>query len=381
MRVTRPRILSISLSPIYRDARVLRQLAVLAKHGEVTSLGWGPKPDVVDHHVQIDDAALSLPQTPTGVLKLAAHRLRSAELDAPAVQQALEKLRGQTFDLVVSNDARTLALAFAVAKGAPVWADMHEWAPDQRSQYFVWRHMVKPLMDYMCREYLPQAAAVSTVNQSLVEKYREAYGIDSVVVRNARPFIELAPTPVPADGSLRLVHSGGAEPNRNLTMLIDATRELPHATLDLYLVTGGDPKYLDTLKTHAEGDERIRFRDPVAPADLPATLNQYDVGVFSLPPDNFNMEFCLPNKLFDFLQARLAMAVSPSPEMAAFVRDNHLGVVSTDYTKDSFVAALKTLTSENVEQFKASADAHAQSLSSASDVAAMDDIITRLLAR
>lgn len=376
----RPRILCISLSPIHRDARVLRQLTVLSEHGDVTTVGFGPRPGHATEHLQVPDSALTLPQTPLGVVKLAAHRLRSAEVDAPAVQFALAALSERSFDLVVANDARALALAFRLAGQAPVWGDMHEWAPGQRDQYFVWRHMVAPLMDYMCRTYLPRCAAVTTVAQSLVEEYARVYGVTPELVRNARPFEALTPGLVPADGTLRLVHSGGAEPNRNLTMLIDAALALEHTTLDLYLVPAADGgRYLRTLHERAGGSDRIRIHDPVPPSELPHTLNAYDVGVFSLPPDNFNMENCLPNKLFDFLQARLAVAVSPSPEMARFVRAHDLGVVSADYSGESFVAALSTLTPEAVTAYKASADRHAHELSSATDVATSHALVTRLL--
>lgn len=376
----RPRILCISLSPIARDARVLRQLSVLRDHGDVTTVGFGPTPPGVATHVQVPDGAATLPQTPLGVVKLATHRLASAELDAPAARFALRALEGEHFDLVVANDARALALAFRLAGGAPVWGDMHEWAPGQRDQYFVWRHMVAPLMDHMCSKYLPRCAAVSTVAESLVAEYHRVYGVSAELVRNARPWEDLHPTPLAADGRIRLAHSGGAEPNRNLSMLVEAALELEHTTLDLYLVPANDGgRYLRTLESLAAASSRVTIHPPVAPSELPATLNAYDVGVFSLPPDNFNMANCLPNKLFDFLQARLAFAVSPSPEMARFVRTYELGVVSTDYSRDSFVAALRELTPDRVAAAKQSAHRHARELSDATDVSASHAIVRRLL--
>ena len=47
------------------------------------------------------------------------------------------------------------------------------------------------------------------------------------------------------------------------------------------------------------------------------TLNAHDVGVYVLPPVSFNHLWALPNKVFDFVQGRLALVVGPSPEMAA----------------------------------------------------------------
>ncbi len=67
----RPRILVISFSPIHSDARVLRQLSVLAEAGEVTTLGYGPLPASATEHLEVATGTPSLPETPLGVLRLA----------------------------------------------------------------------------------------------------------------------------------------------------------------------------------------------------------------------------------------------------------------------------------------------------------------------
>ncbi|NNM46408.1 glycosyltransferase family 4 protein [Knoellia sp. DB2414S] len=379
MPVSAPRILCISLSPLTRDARVLRQIDALARHGEVTTVGYGPAPAAATEHLQVEDSLNSLPRTPLGVLKLATRRLHSAELDAPGLRRGLELVGDRTFDLVVANDARSLPLAHRVARGAPVWADMHEWAAEEFSHVRTWRLLVGPLMEHVCREYLPRSAAVTTVCEPLADRYTEHYGVPCEVIRNAGPWRDLAPTPV-ADDRIRLVHSGAAIRGRNLEMLIEATLELPQCTLDLYLVPAADGgRYLAELERLAGGSDRITIHDPVAPADLPATLNAYDVGAFCMPPINVNAEYALPNKFFDFVQARLAHAVGPAPEMARLVRHYDLGVVSTDFDKDSFVTALKGLDAASVRAGKQASHEHAHDLSSERDVLVVDGIVERLL--
>ncbi len=311
--MTIPRILCISFSPIHRDARVLRQLDVLAGHGVVTTLGYGEAPSAAAEHLRVADDLPSLPQTATGVLQLGARLLNHAEMAAPALREGQRLLQGRTFDLVVANEARALPLAHRVAQGAPVWADMHEWAPQERSHVLSWRLLVGPLMDHVCRRYLPSSDAVTTVCSTIADMYRATYGVPCEVVRNARPWVDLEPSPA-QEGVIRLAHSGGAVPGRNIEALIDATTRLEHLTLDLILVPANDGgRYLRTLHERAAGSARIRFHEPVTPDELPAALNPYDLGVYCLPPANVNMEFALPNKLFDFVQARLGMVVGPSP--------------------------------------------------------------------
>jgi glycosyltransferase involved in cell wall biosynthesis len=378
--VTRPQILSVSLSTLVRDARVLRQLEVLARHGDVTSVGYGQMPRCVTTHLQVEDGLASLPQNPTGVALLATRRLRAAELAAPAVRRAHELLDGRRFDLIVANDARALPLAHTVADGAPVWGDMHEWAAEEFSHVRSWRLLVAPLMDHLCQVYLPRSAAVTTVCEPLADRYAARYGIPVPrVVRNAGPWRDLQPTPL-VDGRLRLVHSGGAIPGRNLELLVEATERLEHTTLDLYLVGAGDGgRYLRHLERLAQASGRVTIHEPVTPAELPAVLNAYDVGAFSMPPINVNAEYALPNKFFDFVQARLAHAIGPAPEMARLVRQYGLGVVADDFGTDSFVRALDALDPDTVRAAKAASHEHARDLSSEQDQAVVDTIVERLL--
>ncbi len=380
----RARILCVSFSPIIRDARVLRQIDVLAQLGDVTTIGYGAQPPGSARHLRIDDANNSLPRTPLGVLRLATRQLRSAELAAPAMQQALRLAASTDLapDLVVANDARALPIAHRLAAGAPVWADMHEWAPEEFSDNLTWRTFVAPLMRHNCAVYLKRSAAVTTVCEPLAERYRASYGVPTQVVRNASEWVDLHPSPV-ADDHIRLVHSGGAQAGRRIDLLIRSALDLGERfSLDLYLVAAGDGgKYLTHLRELAGDDPRIRFHEPVTPAELPTTLNAYDVGVYCLPPVSVNTRYALPNKFFDFVQARLAVAVGPSEGMAPLTREFGLGPVSADFTEASFTAALEALDAEAVREFKAAAHAHARELSSERDVQVERDLVAQLLGR
>jgi len=74
-----------------------------------------------------------------------------------------------------------------------------------------------------------------------------------------------------------------------------------------------------------------------------------------LPPSNFNHRHALPNKLFEFIQARLAVAVGPSPDMAELVKAHEIGVVSPNFTPQSFAATLNKLRLEDIDGYKANA--------------------------
>lgn len=376
----RPRILCISFSDIVADSRVLRQLDVLADFGDVTTLSYGARPARAQDHIEIERSLPSLPQTPLGVLNLAVRRYSAVELQAPAVREALRLLGDREFDLVVANEARALPLAFRVAGQPAVWCDLHEWAPEERTHVLSWKLLVSPFMRWVCAHYLPRVDASTTINDSIAAMYRTEFGVQPEIVRNAiahRP--DLSPA-AQIDGTVRLVHSGGAVPGRNIEAIIDAVDLLGDGyTLDLYLIPSrqGDSYWRD-LQSRIEASPRTTLHPPVAPDELPQTLNPHDLGVFILPPLTPNHRYMLPNKFFDFVQARLGLVFGPSVETDRLIKDEKLGVVTPGYTGAEVAATIGALTPAAIDGFKAAADEAAKSLSSEQDVATTRAILARL---
>lgn len=379
----RPRILCISFSDINGDSRVLRQLGVLARHGDVTTLSYGTRPVDADHHIAIDGSLPSLPQTVPGVIKLALRRYETVQFESPAMKAAISALGDAEFDIVVANEARALPLAFLVRGNPRIWCDLHEWAPEERTHVLSWRLLVSPFMRWICGRYLPSVDASTTINGSIAELYRHEFGIDSEIVRNAIPFrADIAPSPVSGD-RIRLVHSGGAVPGRNIETIIDAVDVLgARFSLDLYLIPSrqGD-SYWRSLMDRITASERTTLHAPVAPAMLPVVLNAYDLGVFVLPPHTPNHRLMLPNKFFDFVQARLGLVFGPSVETDRLIAENGLGIVTDGYSPEALVRALQGLTAEDVAAFKCAADRAAEPLSSEADIAVEEAIMTRLARR
>lgn len=380
----RAKILCISFSDINSDSRVLRQLNILAEHGDVTTISYGSKPNAAAEHLELDASLPSLPQTPAGVLNLMLRRFAAVELTAPAIAAALRLVHGRSFDLIVANEARALPIAHQVASqnslAIPIWGDMHEWAPEERVHVLSWRLLVKPYMTHVCKKYLPRTQAVTAVNGSIAKLYDNAFGTNARTVRNAAGYQELTPSPM-VDGLIRLAHSGAAVPGRNLEGMIAAAISLGSGyTLDLYLVKARDGgKYWDKLREQAKGSPNVVFHDAVPPTELAATLNQYDVGVFSLPPQTTNHKLMLPNKFFDFVQARLAVVFSPSPETSALIGQYDLGAITEDFSPESLAKAIKNLSRDDVRRFKENSHKAAGLLSSAEDEATEREILGGLL--
>ncbi len=226
---------------------------------------------------------------------------------------------------------------------------------------------------------MPQANAITTVGAGIAEEYRKDYGLPTRVVVNATPYQELQPTPV--GRPIRLVHSGAPMPARRIHVMIEAVRDTTaDVTFDLFLLKDGSAYYQSLIDLAATTD-RVQIKDPVPYDQLVRTLNNYDVGLAVIAPLNFNQAWCLPNKFFDFIQARLGVVVGPSPEMVRFVNEYGIGAVAADFDSGSVATALDTLTTELVAQWKERSAEHAETLSGEHQAAIWVDMVDELAGR
>jgi hypothetical protein len=60
----------------------------------------------------------------------------------------------------------------------------------------------------------------------------------------------------------------------------------------------------------------------------------------------------LPNKFFEFMQARLAIFVGPSPEMAAILRQFNNGVAISNFDAVEMASAIASYSREEIYQMK-----------------------------
>lgn len=367
--MTRPTLLLLSFSPIDRDPRVMRQLRLFRSDYRVVTCGYGPAPAEADDHIEIPEELKPWRASykPTALMQ-ELHLHRRLYFGAPRVRFVLDAVRARGgVDIVLANDVFAVPLAVALRPRRGVHADLHEYSPGQ-GHGRTWQRRTRPFLEWACRAYLPRADSITTTSPGFAAEYAKVFGVHCAVVPNAtrhRP--DLSPTPT--GPTIRMVHAGAAGRARRLEIMVDAVTRLNTRTpgryeLDFYLVPG-DATYIDELRARA-GDPAVtgvRLQEPVPFEALVPTMHRYDAGVFICPPTTFNLLHTLPNKIFEFVQARLALVVSPNPSIGPLVTDHGVGVVTADYGTDDLVAALDALTPEDVDRYKAASHAAAAELS------------------
>jgi hypothetical protein len=222
-----------------------------------------------------------------------------------------------------------------------------------------------------------------TVGKKIAEEYKKHFDVLPTLVTNAPDKQSLESNSI---GSvIRLVHHGIGTPSRKIELMIEMMRYLPdHFELHLILLTPPSASsqtiaYMDELKSMAGFTTRIQFIPPVNVDKILPLVNKYDLGIILIPPVNFNYENTLPNKFFDYIQARIAIATGPTPEVAAIVNDYNIGVVSTDFLPETLAQSIKKLTKEQSQEFKLNTEKAASEFSAEKNKEIFLGIVNRLL--
>ncbi|MCJ7463932.1 MAG: glycosyltransferase [Thermoplasmata archaeon] len=296
-------------------------------------------------------------------------------MDSPEVKA---RLLERDFDLVISHDLVLLPLAFIVRKGAKVLFDARELYQYQREDDLMWRMLRQPIYRYLCVRYLSRCDEITTVSESIAEEYHRAYGKKPEVVLSLPERHELVPSPVQEE-KIRMIHHGAAAVPRRIEQMIELMDYVDgRFSLDLMLIPE-TRAYWNRLVAMVDGKSKVRIIPPVPMQEIVQFVNRYDVGLFLCKPTTRNLELMLPNKLFEFIQARLAVAIGPSVEMRKIVEKYDCGIVAPDFEPQSLAKALNALNPKKLRYYKQQAHKAAMELNAEASAQEVREIVSNLI--
>ena len=306
-------------------------------------LGW--EPTLVGRRMNRGDASIIERPYPTvrlflmakgGALFYAALNLRLA---------AWLWRRKNRFDLIWANDLDTLWAASWAGRraGLPVCYDSHEWFT--QAEGLVGRPAVRAVWAWIERRTVGRLTSMMTVNQHIADIYAEQYKVKVRVVPNvperrppARP-VGRSELGWPVGKPVMILQGAFMDRDRGALDAVRALVALPNWHLALI---GAGPEFDEApdlaarlgvasrLHSHARMDfERLRSCTRAA-----------DVGLSLDRPTADNYIYSLPNKLFDYVHAGLAVVVSNLPVAGAWVTEQGVGEVAQSHTPTDISAAV-----------------------------------------
>lgn len=265
----------------------------------------------------------------------------------------LKKIKNtHTYDYIIANDIDTLPIAAYLKKeNIKLIFDAHEYFLDEDDS-LSWVQHEYPFRKYLIETYLKEIDIFMTVGDNIAQRFQKELNLDKkpIVIYNAKPYFNHEPNPINPN-KIRMVHHGVALPNRNLEALIHITEKLPaHFELHFYLKKINE-QYYQKLYNLSTICQRVFFHTPVPFNEIIPTIHQYDIGIYLIEKNNYNNANCLPNKLFEFIQAKLMLIMSSTHEIEKFIQKYQNGIILQDDMQD-MVNQIKNLTSEQIYHYK-----------------------------
>jgi hypothetical protein len=355
------KILIISISDLKNDPRVNRQIHFLKDDNKVYTLGL--KDSEIDgivffklevkkaHFLRIFFALFTL---------IKRYDLIEKFIIKYKIQFERNEVDNINYDLVITNDIESLPIAFRIPGKNRILLDAHEYSPEQFKDKFIWRMFYRGYNIYLCKKYLNKVDKMTTVCQAIANEYLKNFNVSPEVITNSVRYYELSPSIVNKD-KIKIIHHGAAIPSRKIELMIEMMKHTDERfSLDLMLLPT-DNNYFNKLTDLA--GKNVSIKEPVPIDKIVEVTNDYDIGLFLLPPIGFNYKYALPNKFFEFIQARLAIAIGPSPEMSDYVKKYDLGIISDDFDPKSLANKINKLTKEKIEHYKNQSNEYAYELS------------------
>jgi glycosyltransferase involved in cell wall biosynthesis len=349
----------VSFSPIHSDSRVLRQIQALGQHFIVHTIGYGPPPPEVFSHLSLKSHHSWLAKL-FGATLLLGRRFEWFHALWFERQRIVSFLAGRGIQLVVLNDVTAWPLARHLPAGVSIM-DAHEYSPEELSDQLVWRLFLAPFKVW-CSGFAALGSIRFSVEPHLCSQWAEFSGRPFVFLPNSSPYTPPPPPRSLDTASLRVLHHGVAHPSRRIEVMIEAIAKAGPSFSGTFMLAASDQSYL----------RRLRVLSRICNCDILPPINQdhliargadFDVAILSIYPSNLNYQYCLPNKLYQFIQSRLPIVCGPTPAIAAIVHDYQIGVVAEDFTADALASALQSLTSRRLEHMRINLERAARELS------------------
>jgi glycogen(starch) synthase len=357
-----PRLLLLTPAELTRDPRARRQATAALAHGlDVVGLCGrisGEPPDPL-HGLPVTRVGPNGRTDPAWEIGLADRRsgaagreLRGAYRLARLLVRTVRLWRAGRalgrFDVIHANDFDTLPAAWLLARGPGIRLvyDAHElYAEYEADPPRVARAVTAALERLLGR----RADAIVTVNAPIAEELcaRLRPRRAPLVVLNA-PELEHVDARADASGPLRVIYQGAFGPGRPLVDLLDAVAAAPDVQLtvrSVRIVAGA--VRAEIARRGLDG--RVLVADPLPPGRLLDGLRDAEVGVIFDRPYSRNSELSLPNKLFEYLMAGLAVVVPDLPALASLVADEQVGVTFAAGRPEELGAALERLAGNRAE--------------------------------
>ncbi|KEY18074.1 glycosyltransferase family 4 protein [Kaistella antarctica] len=264
------------------------------------------------------------------ILKTKILRYAYVEFQWKLYQQLLKKADKNC--ILLANDLDTILPNYLISKkfGIPLVFDSHEIftempALQRRFTQKIWRSLQRWL--------IPKLTYMMTASESYADWFAKTYEIERpITVQNFPVKIANLQDYFKINSPKIILYQGVINPSRGLDQIISAMKSLENAEL---WIAGDGPKKeeLESLTKTLDLESKVKFLGKLLPKDLREITKNADVGLSIEENNGLSYYYSMPNKVSDYIQARIPVVVSDFPEMRKVIDRFATGEKISDHSQ------------------------------------------------
>lgn len=250
-------------------------------------------------------------------------------------------------DIIWANDASTLLIAAKIKKktGTKLIYDSHEYWPEFPKIYHrnfntfilkIYAIFYSLIIFLIEKFFIKSVDVVVTVSNGLANKLKENYHLTKkpMVILNTAPlynldkYFDLKSYFNLPKNCILILHLGFLSSGRSLFPILSS---LPYLPKNLYLLFIGEGELKEALSRKAKElniNHRLLFHPLVPYQKIPYYIGQCDAGLILFEGEDLNTKYALPNKFFEYIQARLPIISGPHTfEVNKIIKSEQIGII------------------------------------------------------
>lgn len=248
-------------------------------------------------------------------------------------------------DILLSNDLDTLVPNFLISKifRLKLVYDSHEMFTEVPE--LINRPNVQKFWLTLEKNILPHLKNCYSVSDSISNYYNLKYATNFITIRNlpiTANKITNGSFPFETKNKKIILYQGAINKSRGLELMI-TTMQFIENTIFVIIGSGDiENKLLQQIK-HLNLGEKIKLISKITPNELQKLTPLADLGISIEEDYGLSYKFALPNKLFDYIQAKVPVLVSDLPEMKNIVQKYSIGEIIKDRNPKKLANQIKTI--------------------------------------
>ncbi|SHK13842.1 glycosyltransferase [Epilithonimonas mollis] len=240
--------------------------------------------------------------------------------------------------ILLANDLETIVPNYLISKklGIPLVFDSHEIFTEMPTIQGRW---VKKIWKTIEKTFVPKIKRMITASDSYADWFVKEYRIKRpVVVKNLPRKLKFEGT---SENFKKIIlYQGWLNYSRGVDKAILAMQFIENAEL---WIAGCGPAEADYHKIADENqlNHKVRFMGKLSPDELRKITPKADVGISIEENNGLSYYYSLPNKISDYIQARVPVVVSDFPEMKKIVSTFGVGEIIENHSPEHLAEKLK----------------------------------------